>query len=1554
MLESKVSKFLKTLLDQKINNFISLFQKIIDFLEKEAFLDSYFILKIEKNNFNKVISKNIKKDFAYKILNQVNKLKNKDLIILKKKNKIFICFKFETHYKDNFFCIFSFAKSTNISLIENISNFIKNILPILSTTIFFNSLKNSSIVSYALHKMIYDKNGKPFDYEFVDINKSFQLMTGLKRKNIIGKTVRELIKGIEKEKFIETYGYTLKKQKELVFESFSAKLNRHYLINFKPIDKEFFITLFYDITEFKKSQQRELDFYKWYQNTFELSKAIKLIIDPENGKIVDSNKAATKFYGYTKKELLKMKISDINILGKDAFKDIKKVLNGYTSSFDFIHRLKNGEIRNVRVYPSIIEKEGKKYIYSIIFDVTDETESKKKIEMLISIMDNSLDEFYMLDSESFKFLHVNQTAAKNLGYTKDELLSMTPSDIAPEYNTKKLKELFKQFKEDKINSKSIITFHKRKDSSIYPVKVNLTKNFFENKLYFFAVVEDITEELKKKNELELMTRLYSTLSQANQIIVKSKDEKSLLNGITRVLVEKGKFSISFILKNNNGKPEIFSFYGCREKDIKTFIKEIFIKKDKKLATFKSFQLGITTIDNKYFKKTKEIKIFKRFNVKSVFSAPIKLNSKKQYTITIYSDKENFFTKEVVNLLKELCGDIKYALSKLEFEERLSESEKKYKAIFENSSAAMCIDEVIYDNKNNPIDYVILDINKAFEKITGFKKKDIIGKTSAEVYKTKNPLINKFFDIVKNKTTFSHELYFSPFSKYINISASSFGDRFFSTVFTDVTERYNYSYSLEKITKIISSIKDISKESIKKLFELFKDILNTAFSGIISYDDGKLEYIFKDGNINEDFYQNKILNFLNKDKSDFFIDDKNNYLIIISQINATQKTYIILFWKEKPKNINQTITLTKIIITLIKNENERLENKNNLLITNQKYQKLVNNQIDPVCLWKPNTEIVISNSSYNNIHGSDIVGKKWIDFVPDDYKSYVREKIEKVIKYKKPLKYEHPTLTNNNQLKWFEWIDNPILDENNNVIFIQSTGRDITDKKNYEDELLKLKTVVEQAPIEIIITDKEGNIEYVNPYFEEVTGYSKDEVIGKNPKILKSGKHDQNYYEKMWNTIKSGKTFKDIIINKRKDNSLLTEYIIISPLKNNKGEITHFVGIKRDITKEIEEEKAKEHSQRMELIGTLAGSIAHDFNNILVSIMGNAEILLRELKKEDKKTEYILDILNSSQKASSLIKNLLHFSKKQPLDIQVINITNLINSSKNMLSRLLGEKWELRFFCPDYELLIKGDINSLTQVLINLVINAKDAMPNGGTIEIGCFKEYLNNDNFFENFKIKRGSYAVFYVRDYGVGIDESIKDKIFNPFFTTKEFGTGLGLSTVYSIIKRHMGYITFKSEKGKGTEFRVYLPIFENFNNNSNETIINKKDKTTEIKKINIIFVDDDEGVRKIAEKIFKILNLDVIIFDDPSAAIEYIEKNNITVDLLITDIIMKTMNGKKFVDYLIQKGLLKKYIFISGYSDDIIDNEGINKVSENIIYKPFKINEIKKKIDELLKDIK
>ena len=332
--------------------------------------------------------------------------------------------------------------------------------------------------------------------------------------------------------------------------------------------------------------------------------------------------------------------------------------------------------------------------------------------------------------------------------------------------------------------------------------------------------------------------------------------------------------------------------------------------------------------------------------------------------------------------------------------------------------------------------------------------------------------------------------------------------------------------------------------------------------------------------------------------------------------------------------------------------------------------------------------------------------------------------------------------------------------------------------------------------------------YVNPAFEQVTGYSRAEAIGQNTRLLKSDRQDKAFYRELWTRISAGEVWRGRFINKKKNGRLFTEDAVIAPVRDEKGAVTNYIAIKRDISHELELENQYRQTQKIDSIGRLAGGVAHDFNNILAVICGHTDLALMQLSPDAPLRSSLECIQESAERAANLTRQLLAFARRQVIEPRLINLNELIVNLNKMLRRLIGEDIKLvTQTAPDLGP-IKADPGQIEQVLLNLVVNARDAMPDGGTLTIHTDNVTLDED-YARRHLVTPGEYVMVSVSDTGVGMTDEVKLHIFEPFFTTKEQGkgTGLGLATCFGIIQQSNGHIHCDSQAGEGTQFIIYLP---------------------------------------------------------------------------------------------------------------------------------------------------
>jgi CheY-like chemotaxis protein len=372
------------------------------------------------------------------------------------------------------------------------------------------------------------------------------------------------------------------------------------------------------------------------------------------------------------------------------------------------------------------------------------------------------------------------------------------------------------------------------------------------------------------------------------------------------------------------------------------------------------------------------------------------------------------------------------------------------------------------------------------------------------------------------------------------------------------------------------------------------------------------------------------------------------------------------------------------------------------------------------------------------------------------------------------------------------------------------------------------------------------------------------------------------------------------------------------------------------------------SQKIEAIGRLSGGIAHDFNNILTIISGNAQLSLLDLKQGDPLRENIEEIKRASERAADLTRQLLAFSRKQIMEMQVLDLNHVVQGLDKMLHRLLGEDIELLTVLPEGIGKVKADPGQIEQVIVNLAVNAKDAMIEGGKLTIETADVELDEEYAHRHIAVIPGQYVMLSISDTGVGMTSEVKERVFEPFFTTKEQGkgTGLGLSTVYGIVKQSGGNIWVYSEPGQGTTFKIYLPQVDEPLDELKEEVLKEIPRGDET----ILVVEDEETVRKLAIRLLKSQGYRVLEAPDGGKALLLCEKLKERIHLILTDVVMPGMSGRKLAERLKQIHPEMKVLYMSGYTDNAIVHHGVLEEGTKFIQKPFTLENLARKVREAL----
>lgn len=501
----------------------------------------------------------------------------------------------------------------------------------------------------------------------------------------------------------------------------------------------------------------------------------------------------------------------------------------------------------------------------------------------------------------------------------------------------------------------------------------------------------------------------------------------------------------------------------------------------------------------------------------------------------------------------------------------------------------------------------------------------------------------------------------------------------------------------------------------------------------------------------------------------------------------------------------------------------------------------------------------------------------------------------------------------------------------------------------EEMLHKLRRIVEQSPDPVMITDRSCVLEYVNPAFEALTGYSREEVIGQTLGILKSEQQAGELYEEMWDTVLSGKTFHGIVMNRKKNEETFILEKSITPLRNAAGEITHYISTGRDITDQRRLESQLQQAQKMDAIGRLAGGVAHDFNNLLMVISAYAELTLESLPVEHPSRAKLDEIINAARRAAELTKQLLAFGRKQMQSLQLLDLNAVLAHISRMLPRLIGEDIQL-LFVPGKNLdKVRADRVQIEQVVMNLAANARDAMPGGGKLTIETSNVRLDETYLQRHSIVPPGDYVLLTVTDSGIGIAQEHLAHIFEPFYTTKEEGkgTGLGLATVYGIVKQTGGFIWVYSEPGLGTAFKIYLPRVQSaVSEVSKAGIAQDSPHGCET----VLLVEDEAAVRGSTRDFLMQRGYTVLEANNGEDALRVSREYCGPIDLMISDVVMPKMSGPNLAERLLAERPHMKVLFISGYAENTVLQHGKMDVTVRLLQKPFGLNTLARKVREVL----
>jgi len=521
--------------------------------------------------------------------------------------------------------------------------------------------------------------------------------------------------------------------------------------------------------------------------------------------------------------------------------------------------------------------------------------------------------------------------------------------------------------------------------------------------------------------------------------------------------------------------------------------------------------------------------------------------------------------------------------------------------------------------------------------------------------------------------------------------------------------------------------------------------------------------------------------------------------------------------------------------------------------------------------------------------------------------------------------------------------------------------DITDRRLAEEKLLMRERAMQVLTHGIVITDPrqpDNPIVYVNGGFESLTGYEATDAIGRNCRFLQGDDTDPETVRTIRDAVTFGLACAVEILNYRKSGESYWSALSITPVRDDTGRLVQFIGVQVDISERRLLERALQEAQRMESVGRLAGGIAHDFSNLLTVINGSSDYLQGELRDNTGLREVALDIVDASGRATMLTRQLLAFGRRQPMTIRVLDLSLLLSDTAAMLRRVIGEDIDLQVNADAPAAYVRADAALLEQVLVNLALNARDAMPEGGTLlvqteEVVIDEAYRAAHNDVSDLyhasqrAMRSGAYVVLTVSDTGIGMEPATVTRVFEPFFTTKTAGkgTGLGLSVVYGVVQQSHGYISVSSERQRGTTFRIFLPAaMPQAGELEGQAPSRPEHPET------ILLVEDDASVRALARRTLLAQGHRVLDARNGMDALRVADAFDGDIHLLLTDVVMPHMGGRALAETFRQRRPQTRTLFMSGYPDDEVLRRGVQQDQVAFLEKPFTQAKLSAKVREVL----
>ncbi len=1021
----------------------------------------------------------------------------------------------------------------------------------------------------------------------------------------------------------------------------------------------------------------------------------------------------------------------------------------------------------------------------------------------------------LLTDERHRIVEANDRACAAYGYTRGELIGQPVSRLVPPEDAGGLRQRIAAIEAGE--HQLYETRHQRKDGSTFPVEISAQAITIEGQPFIQGIIRDITERRQAEARLrESEERLAATLRSIGDGVI-STDAAGRVTGLNLISEE----LTGWTTDEARGRP----------------VGEVF------------------RIVNAHTRQPAPCPITRVLQEGTIVGLA-------NHTVLIGRDGREYQIADSAAPIRAADGTIlgvvmvfRDVTREYQLQEDIRASERRYRLLFEHMTTGFALHEIIADEQGRPRDYRFLEVNPAFEKVTGLKPDALIGRTVLEALPGTEPQwIETYGRVAASGEPALFEQYSKVLDRHYEVLAYSPQPGQFATVVRDITKRKQAEVELRADEARLEGLLRIAQHPVVGIQEL----LDYALEEAIQLTESRIGYIY----------------YYSEEKQEFTLNTWSREVLPACTVQEPQTVYAL----EKTGIWGEAVRQRRAIIL------------NDFDAAHPQKQGMPEGHVP---LRRFMTVPVFVNGAIVAVVG---VANKEAEYDSRDERQL--------------------TL-----MMDFVW--------------------KMAENRRAADHLRLQDSALQAAANGVIITNVQGDIIWTNPAFCKMTGYEPAEVLGKNPRLLQSGKQDRAFYENLWATILAGRVWSGEMINRRKDGTFYHEETTITPIRDAAGTITQFIGIKQDVTERHNLHLQLLQSQKIESVGRLAGGVAHDFNNLLQVILGFTELLLDQPDGSCPGREDLIEIKKAADRARDLTRQLLAFSRKQMLEPKVIDLNDQVEHNQRMLRRLLGEDILLETRLRPHLWAVRADPGQMDQVIVNLAVNARDAMPAGGRLTIATENVQYGPRDVEAHPEMRAGRFVCLTIADTGMGMAPEILEHLFEPFFTTKELGkgSGLGLATIYGIVKQHDGWIHAYSEPGRGSAFKVYLPALGEETPDvqmANDTAAAPPEGRGQ----RILVVEDEDGVRHFTVHTLKAHGYEVLSVASAAAALEQFRQNPAAYDLAMVDMVLPDGNGLKLVEQFCALNPALRVVLNSGYTDEKSRWPEVQQRKLAFIQKPYPVD--------------